>query len=105
MVIIRRGRKLSLRAEEEGMNGGYSGRRAWQMDSGRREGGRIWGATQVPVLETNWKVQVFGGTGKRLMLRFPGKMCSGQVQVGSQRAGESPTWGQQFGNHLRRHRV
>lgn len=51
MVIIRRGRKLSLRAEEEGMNGGYSGRRAWQMDSGRREGGRIRGATQVPVFE------------------------------------------------------
>lgn len=44
-------------------------------------------------LETNWKVQVFGGTGKRLMLRFPGKTCSGQVQVGSQRAGESPTVG------------
>lgn len=51
MVIIRRGRKLSLRAEEEWMNGGYSGRRAWQMDSGRREGGRIWGATQVPVFK------------------------------------------------------
>lgn len=27
------------------------------------------------------------------MLRFPGKMCSGQVQEGSQKAGESPTMG------------
>ena len=27
------------------------------------------------------------------MLRFPGKMCSEQVQVGSQKAGESPTVG------------
>lgn len=31
------------------MNGGSSGGRTWQMDSGRREGGKIWGATQVPV--------------------------------------------------------
>lgn len=63
-MMISRGRKLSLRAEEEeGMNGGYSGGRAWQMDSGRREGGRIWGATQVPGSE---HVTMFVGDGNKL---------------------------------------
>lgn len=48
MMIIRRGRELSLRAEEEGMNGGYLGGKAWQMESGCGEGGGMWGTTQVP---------------------------------------------------------